>query len=53
MYPRLHGLFWLSSNLARDRPLVLCLDDAQWCDEPSLQFLEFLARRVVDERPRH
>jgi DNA-binding CsgD family transcriptional regulator/tetratricopeptide (TPR) repeat protein len=48
MYPRLHGLFWLCVNIAQERGLVLCVDDAQWCDEPSLLFLEFLARRIAD-----
>ena len=48
MYLRLHGLYWLCSNIARTRPLALCLDDAQWADEPSLAFFEFLARRLED-----
>ena len=45
-YQRLHGLYWLTANLSDDQPLVLSVDDAQWADEPSLQFLGFLARRV-------
>ena len=49
IYPLLHGLFWLAVNLARESGLVLCVDDAQWADEPSLVFLEFLSRRVADE----
>jgi DNA-binding CsgD family transcriptional regulator len=48
MYPLLHGLFWLTANIAAERPVVVLVDDAQWCDEPSLLFLEFLARRVAD-----
>lgn len=47
-YPRLHGLYWLCSNLARERPLALLIDDAQWADEPSLEFLGFLARRLEE-----
>src|SRR3954451_16320692 len=35
-YARLHGLFWLCANLAAEQPLVVCVDDAQWADEPSL-----------------
>lgn len=46
VYQRLHGLYWLTANLSDDRPLVITVDDAQWSDEPSLQFLGFLARRV-------
>ena len=47
-YTRLHGLYWLCANLAADGPLLVCVDDAQWADEPSLSFLGFLARRLED-----
>jgi DNA-binding CsgD family transcriptional regulator len=42
----LHGLFWLTANLAERRPLLLCVDDAHWADEASLRLLAYLARRV-------
>jgi DNA-binding CsgD family transcriptional regulator len=42
----LHGLYWLTSNLSTDRPLVMVVDDAQWADGASLQFLAYLARRL-------
>lgn len=42
----LHGLYWLTANLAEERPLALLVDDAHWADRPSLRFLEFLARRL-------
>jgi len=42
----LQGLYSLLAKLARERPLLLCLDDLQWTDEPSLRFLLFLLRRV-------
>ncbi|MEA2214373.1 MAG: hypothetical protein QOF83_4321, partial [Solirubrobacteraceae bacterium] len=42
----LHGLYWLTSNLSTDRPLVLAVDDAHWADGASLQFLAYLARRL-------
>jgi DNA-binding NarL/FixJ family response regulator len=42
----LHGLFWLSLNLAEDRPLLLAIDDLQWCDRPSLRFVAYLVRRL-------
>ncbi|HEY1276916.1 MAG TPA: AAA family ATPase [Thermoleophilaceae bacterium] len=42
----LHGLFWLSLNLAEERPLLLAIDDLQWCDRPSLRFVAYLARRL-------
>jgi DNA-binding CsgD family transcriptional regulator len=41
-----HGLYWLVANLAEREPLVLAIDDAHWADEPSVQFLDYLARRL-------
>ena len=42
----LHGLFWLTANLAGDAPLCLVVDDLQWCDRSSLRFLAYLQRRL-------
>ena len=42
----LHGLYWLSVNLAGDGPLVICVDDIQWCDSASLRFLAYLVKRL-------
>ncbi|WP_432479481.1 BTAD domain-containing putative transcriptional regulator [Nocardioides sp. GXQ0305] len=42
----LHGLYWLTVNLADDGPLVICVDDVQWCDSASLRFLAYLVRRL-------
>lgn len=44
----LHGLYWLTVNLATDRPLVLVVDDAHWGDAPSLRFLAYLVNRLED-----
>ncbi|MFL5860568.1 MAG: ATP-binding protein [Solirubrobacteraceae bacterium] len=41
-----HGLYWLASNLSADAPLVLVVDDLQWCDAPSARALAFIARRL-------
>jgi DNA-binding CsgD family transcriptional regulator len=41
-----HGLYWLASNLSADSPLVLVVDDLQWCDAPSVGALAFIARRL-------
>jgi len=41
-----HGLYWLASNLSTDAPLVLVVDDLQWCDAPSARALAFIARRL-------
>jgi DNA-binding CsgD family transcriptional regulator len=45
-FRRRHGLYWLVANLAQDSPLLLCVDDAQWADEPSLGFVRHLATRL-------
>ena len=42
----LHGLFWLTANLAEQGPVLLAVDDVHWCDPPSLRFLSYLARRL-------
>jgi DNA-binding CsgD family transcriptional regulator len=42
-----HGLYWLVANLVDQGPLMLVVDDAQWADLASLQFLLHLARRRV------
>src|SRR5262249_13718854 len=42
----LHGLYWLSTNLAGLRPLLVAVDDAHWGDEPSLRWLAYLAPRL-------
>jgi hypothetical protein len=41
----LHGLYWLTMNVCQERPLVLSVDDLQWCDVPSLRFLAYLLPR--------
>jgi DNA-binding CsgD family transcriptional regulator len=45
-FAALHGLYWLTLNLAAERPLLLAVDDLHWCDRPSLRFLAYLARRL-------
>jgi DNA-binding CsgD family transcriptional regulator/tetratricopeptide (TPR) repeat protein len=42
----LHGLYWLTANLAARRPLLLALDDLHWCDLPSLRWLAYLLTRM-------
>ena len=44
----LHGLYWLTVNLTGDGPLVISVDDAQWCDPASLRFLAYLVKRLED-----
>jgi DNA-binding CsgD family transcriptional regulator len=42
----LHGLYWLTANLAATRPVLLAVDDAHWADKPSLRWLAYLAARL-------
>ncbi|HEX7187375.1 MAG TPA: BTAD domain-containing putative transcriptional regulator [Actinomycetes bacterium] len=42
----LHGLYWLTVNLAAEQPVVLSVDDVQWCDTGSVRALAFLLRRL-------
>jgi DNA-binding SARP family transcriptional activator len=42
----LRGLYEVVTSLADDAPSVLCVDDVQWSDEASLQFLAYLVRRL-------
>ncbi len=42
----LHGLYWLTLNLAESRPLFIAIDDLQWADAPSLRWLSYLVRRM-------
>ena len=48
LFTILHGLYWLASNVAARTPLVIAVDDVQWCDTSSLRFLGYLARRLED-----
>lgn len=44
-FAAIHGLYWLCANLSARSPLALLVDDAQWLDEQTLTWLEYLARR--------
>ena len=44
-----HGLYWLASNLSSDAPLMLAVDDLQWCDVPSARAIAFIARRLAGQ----
>ncbi len=46
LFATLHGLYWLTANLVERGPLVLAVDDVQWCDAGSLRFLGYLLRRL-------
>jgi DNA-binding CsgD family transcriptional regulator len=42
----LHGLYWLTVELAARGPLLLCVDDLQWADEPTVRWLLYLLGRL-------
>nr|WP_281371672.1 BTAD domain-containing putative transcriptional regulator [Petropleomorpha daqingensis] len=42
----LHGLYWLAVNVSAEGPVLLAVDDLQWCDTASLRWLAYLARRL-------
>jgi DNA-binding CsgD family transcriptional regulator len=43
-----YGLFWALLNVAAQGPLLLCVDDMQWADEPSMRLIDFVMRRIDD-----
>lgn len=46
LFAAFHGLHHVVGQLARDRPLLLAIDDLQWSDTESLRFVAYLARRL-------
>jgi DNA-binding CsgD family transcriptional regulator len=41
-----NAIYWLTAQLASERPLLLSVDDAHWGDPSSLRTFDFLARRL-------
>ena len=48
MHAALNGLFWLCANLAQRAPLLLAIDDIDWCDDASLRWVAYAAARLHD-----
>ncbi len=46
LFAVLHGLYWLTVNVSARAPLLLAVDDLQWCDNGSLRFLAYLVSRT-------
>jgi predicted ATPase len=44
------ALLTLLAQLAESDPVLVCIDDAQWVDESSMEALAFAARRLSAER---
>ena len=40
------GVAQVVASLAAERPLVISVDDLQWCDEDSCKLIQFLVRRL-------
>jgi tetratricopeptide (TPR) repeat protein len=47
-FPVVHGLYWLTANLAGEAAVLLWVDDLQWVDRPTQRFLAYLSRRLAD-----
>ena len=47
-FAKLHGLYWLSANLADHAPLLVVIDDLHWADSGSLRWLAYLAHRIEE-----
>jgi len=43
----IHGLYWLAVNASSTTPLIISVDDLQWADPASLDFLLYLADRLA------
>ena len=47
-YGVIHGLYWLTVNIAEQRPMAILVDDVLWADDFSLRYLAYLADRIDD-----
>jgi DNA-binding CsgD family transcriptional regulator len=47
-FATVHGLYWLTANLAARSPVLLVVDDCHWADAPSLRFLAYLGARLEE-----
>lgn len=43
----LHGLYWLTVNLASRRPVLIAVDDTHWADDASARWLAHLGPRLA------
>jgi len=48
-YASLNALYRLCMRLADHSPVMVVIDDLQWCDAASLRWLVYLARRLEDQ----
>lgn len=45
-FAMMHGLYWLTVNLAETGPVVFAVDDAHWADEATQRWLAYLIPRI-------
>src|SRR5262245_49434545 len=45
-FATLHGLYWLTANLASRQPILIAVDDVHWADRASLRSLVHLGARL-------
>jgi DNA-binding CsgD family transcriptional regulator len=45
-FATVHGLYWLTVNLAARAPILLVVDDCHWSDVASLRYLAYLGARL-------
>ena len=43
------GCYWATIRAAESIPILIAIDDLQWCDRPSLEYLAYLARRIESQ----
>jgi predicted ATPase len=43
-----HGLYWLTENLAEHRSMAILIDDVHWADDFTLRYLVYIAERIED-----
>lgn len=46
-FSMLHGLYWLTVNLASHVPVLIAVDDAHWADDASARWLAYLGPRLA------
>ena len=47
-FAAMHAIYWLTSELTLDQPVMAIVDDVHWADGSSLHALDYLARRLAD-----
>ena len=46
LFALVHGLYWMTVNMAAHQPVLVVVDDAHWADAASLRWLAYLVGRL-------